>query len=129
MTIFAKNDNDNDKWWLAALFVLLLLYVASAFFNPLRAQKVVDVKDTIPCSTEGIVKYIEKQTPKSVRYYAVYNDGNIQEIIPISKTTKEYVDMCRENGIHPSLGIQLKNGQIVSIVKYKKQYGNKSVQK
>ena len=115
-------ENNNDKWWLAALFVLLLLYVANAFFNPLRAQEA--VKDTIPCSIDGIKKYIEKQTPKSVKYYAVYNDGNVQEIIYVSKTTKEYIDMCRENGIRPSLGIQLKNGQIMSIIRYKKRYGN-----
>ena len=128
MTTIEENNN-NDKWWLAALFVLLLLYVANAFFNPLRAQKVVDVKDTIPCQVEGIKKYIEKQTTKSTKYYAVYNYGEIQEIIYVSKTTKEYIDMCRENGIRPSLGIQLKNGQIMSIVKYKKRYGNKSIQK
>ena len=115
-----EKNKDNDKYWLAAVFVLLLLYLA-AFFAPIRAQEV--VKDTIPCSVDGIKKYIQKQTPKSVKYYAVYNDGNIQEIIYVSKTTKEYIDMCRENGIKPSLGIQLKNGQIMSIVKYKRHYG------
>lgn len=119
-------NNNADKWWLAALLVLLLLFVANAFFNPLRAQEA--VKDTIPCSIECIKKYIEKQTPKSVKYYAVYNSDEIQEIIYVSKTTKEYIDMCRENGIKPSLGIQLKNGQIMSIVRYKRHYG-KSLQK
>ena len=123
-----QEKNNEDKWWLAALLVLLLLYVANAFFNPLRAQKVVDVKDTIPCNTHGIKKVLEKQTPKSIKYYAVYNDGEIQEIIYMSKTTKEYIDMCRENGIRPSLGIQLKNGQILSIVRYKRRYGNKGIQ-
>lgn len=116
MTIFEQNENNDDKWWIAALVVLMLLWLA-AWFNPLRAQK-----DTIPCKVECIKSYLSRQTPKTTHYYVVYKDSTLEEIIPISKSVKDYVEMCKQNGIRPSLGIYLKNGQIMSVVRYKKRY-------
>lgn len=117
MTIFEQNENNDDKWWIAALVVLMLLWFA-AWFNPLRAQE----KDTIPCKVECIKKFLAQQTPKTTRYYVVYKDSMIEEIIPIGKAVREYITMCKENGINPSLGIYVKDGKIVSIVRRKKRY-------
>lgn len=117
MTIFEQNENNDDKWWIAALVVLMLLWLA-AWFNPLRAQE----KDTIPCKVECIKSYLSRQTPKTTHHYVVYKDSTLEEIIPISKSVKDYVEMCKQNGIRPSLGIYLKNGQIMSVVRYKKRY-------
>lgn len=112
------NSNNNDRWWIAALITVLLLWFLNAFWNPTRAQKL----DTLQINPSCIEKVIQKQTPKTVRYYAVYNDSDISELIPISKTVLEYMQTCKENGLRPNLGIKFKDGQIVSIIKYKKTY-------
>ena len=68
-----------------------------------------------------IQKYITKSTEKSVRIYAVYNDrqSGIADIIPVSKSVYEYIVLCQDNGIKPSLGLRVRNNQIVSIIRFK----------
>lgn len=82
--------------------------------------------DTVLCNPANIVKIVEvpNKSGTSTRTYAVYEDkgNNISEIIPVSKTVLEYINLCIENNIKPNLGIKLKNGQIVSIIKYKTKY-------
>ena len=112
----------NAKWWWAAILTIILLFFANAIWNRASAEEV--KKDTIPCKSECIIKYIEQQTPKTVRYYVVYKDESIQEIIPVSKSVKDYIEMCHSNGIEPNLGIYLRNGQISSIIRYKRKYRN-----
>ena len=119
------NSNNSDKWWIAAIIVTALLFLFSAFWAPARAQKL----DTIPIDPTCIGKVIQKQTPKSVRYYAVYNDGEISDIISISKTVVEYWQTCKQNGISPALGIKFKDGQIQSIIKYRKRYETRTIRK
>lgn len=107
-------------FWVGVCIICLLLFLSKCHIH---AQKNA-VIDTIPCTIECIQKYITKSTEKSVRIYAVYNDKQcgIADIIPVSKSVYEYIVLCQDNGIKPSLGIRLKNGQITSIIKYKPKY-------
>lgn len=112
------NSNPNDKWWVAAIIVLALLWFVNAFWSPARAQKL----DTIQINHTNIQKIVQKSTAKSIRYYAVYEDGTFSDIIPIGKTVIEYLETCKEYNLRPQLGIKLKDGQIVSIVRYKRTF-------
>lgn len=122
MTKTTNNRDDNAKYWIAVLLILVAMWVISAFWNRISAQTI--VKDTIPCKREYIIKYIKDDNGKSPKFFAIYKDtkNDVQEIIPVNKTTMEYIFMCKQNGIEPSLGIYLKNGQIVSITKYRRKY-------
>lgn len=119
----SKEEINSDKWWVAAIITVILLFMLNAFTA--RAQKL----DTLRANPQCITKVIEKQTPKSVRYYAVYNEGNIQDIIPIGKSVLEYMQICKENGIKPSLGLKLKDGRITSIIKLQRRYETRSIHK
>ena len=80
------------------------------------------------CKTECIQKIIQKTSSKgTVRYYAVYNDPSIKfaEIIPISKTVMDYIEMCNQNSIRPTLGIKLRNGVVSTIIRYKVRFVRK----
>lgn len=82
--------------------------------------------DTIQCHYEHINKFIEKpsNSGKSTRIYAVYTDSKnaILDFIPVSKSVYEYIQMCKEYNMTPSLAIRLKNGVIHSIIRYKPKY-------
>lgn len=89
------------------------------------AQKQTAQIDTIACHSECISKFTTTTTAKgTVKVYAVYNckHNGISDLIPVSKTVWEYITLCRQNGVKPSLGIRLRNGQISSIIKYKPKY-------
>lgn len=85
--------------------------------------------DTILCHYEHIDKFIEKPAGKSTRIFAVYTDQKraILDFIPVSKSVYEYIMMCKEYKITPSLGIRLKNGEIYSIVRLKRKYVKTSI--
>lgn len=84
------------------------------------------VLDTVICKNECIDKIVEltSENTKKPKYYAVYNDlkNDISELIPVSQNVINYINVCKSNKIKPSLGIKLKDGQIVSIIRYKKRY-------
>ena len=111
-------NNNNNKLW-AAVFILLLLMCAMKC----SAQKT--QADTVYCNPTYVVKYvqIEGSTGK-MRTYAVYKDvkNNIQDLIPVSQSVMEYIILCTKNGIEPTLGIRIRNGQISSLVKYKNKF-------
>ena len=48
--------------------------------------------------------------------------NNIQDLIPVSQSVMEYIILCTKNGIEPTLGIRIRNGQISSLVKYKNKF-------
>lgn len=103
------------------LFICMMLFALTASAQ----QKQKAQYDTIPCNPGCITKLVEKPTNNgNVRVYAVYNDktNGIQDIIPCPKTTIEYIQVCKEVGITPTLGIKLRNGQISSIIKLKKTW-------
>ena len=85
--------------------------------------------DTVLCNPQNIVKFVEvpNASGTNTRTYAVYEDkqNDISEIIPVSKSVIQYIDLCKENGIKPNLGIKLKNGQIMSLIKLKVRYGKR----
>lgn len=80
------------------------------------------VVDTIPCVYSNVTKIVEtpSKSGKTVKIYAVYKDGKFEDLIPISNSVYEYITLCKETGITPNLGIRLKNGQPVSLIKYKR---------
>jgi len=109
----------SPKWLIIAFITMLLLLFAKNVFGQTKTT----VKpDTILCKTECIVKYVQTETKSGkVKTYAVYKDekNGIEELIPISQTVLDYVKLCGQNNLKPTLGIKVKNGQIVSLIRYK----------
>ena len=108
-----NNERLDPGFWIGLFLVVLLIFCTH------RAQKI----DTIPCHVACIVKIVQKPTPKSVKYLAVYKCAHmgIQDIIPVSKTVYEYMRTAVEYGIQPELGIRLRDGNITSIIKRKRR--------
>ena len=112
-----KPDNHNSGWVIAIIIIMMLL-ISTAKCHAADQVKV----DTMLCKTECIQKIIQQTSPKgTIRYYAVYNDPSIKfsEIIPISKSVMEYIQLCKQYSIKPTLGIKLRNGVVSGIIRYK----------
>lgn len=109
--------NNEPGFWVGVVLICVLFFLSKCHAH---AQKNATI-DTIPCKVECIQKYITKSTEKSVRIYAVYNDrqSGIADIIPVSKSVYEYIVLCQDNGIKPSLGLRIRNNQIASIIRFK----------
>lgn len=115
--ICEKPDNHNSGWIIAIIIIMMLL-ISTAKCHAADPVKV----DTMLCKTECIQKIIQQTSPKgTIRYYAVYNDPSIKfsEIIPISKSVMEYIQLCKQYSIKPTLGIKLRNGVVSGIIRYK----------
>lgn len=108
-----------SKFWIIVLLTMLMLLVAALS----KAATKVDVRtDTILCKQECIIKYVSTETKSGKqKTYVIYKDekNNIEELIPVSNSVLEYINLCKQNGIKPHLGIRLKNNQITSIIKHK----------
>ena len=112
-----KPDNHNSGWIIAIIIIMMLL-ISTAKCHAADQVKI----DTMLCKTECIQKIIQQTSPKgTIRYYAVYNDPSIKfsEIIPISKSVMEYMQLCKQYSIKPTLGIKLRNGVVSGIIRYK----------
>ena len=112
-----KTDNHNSGWIIAIIIIMMLL-ISTAKCHAADPVKI----DTMLCKTECIQKIIQQTSPKgTIRYYAVYNDPSIRfsEIIPISKSVMEYIQLCKQYSIKPTLGIKLRNGVVSGIIRYK----------
>lgn len=118
-----KNDLEDPRFILGLLIALAIL-----FFSAVRCCAQTKTKaqiDTMMCHTECIDKYVEATSSTGkVRYYAVYNDtkNDISELISVPQSVMNYIKLCEDNKIKPSLGIKLRNGQINSLIKYKPRY-------
>ena len=118
-----KDDYEDPRFILGLLVALLIL-----FFSAVRCCAQTKTKaqiDTMICHTEYIDKYVEATSSTGkVRYYAVYNDtkNDISELISVPQSVMNYIKLCEDNKIKPSLGIKLRNGQINSLIKYKPRY-------
>ena len=115
--ICEKPDNHNSGWIIAIIIIMMLL-ISTAKCHAADPVKI----DTMLCKTECIQKIIQQTSTKgTIRYYAVYNDPSIKfsEIIPISKSVMEYMQLCKEYSIKPTLGIKLRNGVVSGIIRYK----------
>ena len=121
----ATNNKMEPGFWVGVVLICVLLFLSKCHAH---AQKNAII-DTIPCKVECIQKYITKSTEKSVRIYAIYNDkqSGIADIIPVSKSVYEYIVLCQDNGIKPSLGLRLRNKQIVSIIRFKLYVNGNSI--
>lgn len=110
-----NNERLDPGFWIGLFLVILLIFCTQRC----RAQRI----DTIPCHLSCITKIVQKPTPKSVKYLAVYKCAHmkIQDIIPVSKTVYEYIRTAIEYGIQPELGIRLRDGNITSIIKRKRR--------
>lgn len=113
-----KPDNHGAGWVIALVVITLMLFFTAKCH---AADQV--VVDTMVCKTECIQKIIQRPSAngKTTKFYAVYNDPkiNFSEIIPVSKTVMDYIEMCKSAGIKPTLGIKLRNGVVSCIVRYK----------
>lgn len=117
MTVTQNNNSLGPGFWIGLVLVVIALLFTT---TKCHAQS-----DTIPCKVECIKNTVITTTTSGTdRVYVVYSDEklDIQDMIYIPKSVYNYMEMCKKNKIVPSLGIRFKNGQIVSIVRYKKHY-------
>ena len=81
------------------------------------------------CKVECIKQIVQQPSSngKTVKYMAVYVDKSVgfSEIIPVSKSVVDYINVCKQFSIEPTLGIRLRNGVITSIVRYKIKFVHK----
>lgn len=128
MTTPTYSNNENDPTWLkiVIVFTIIIMLLGFATVNCSAQTTVVRQKavyDTVYCNTENIKKFVEipnERTGKT-KIYAVYKDvqNGIDELIPVTQTVYEYINVCKSNGVQPSLGIKLRNNQISSLIKFK----------
>lgn len=104
------------RFWVGLLLIIVLSLLPT---HKCQAAQI----DTVMCRYQCIEKFIEipQQSGKS-KIYALYHDADIQDLISVSKSVYEYIQLCKQNRIEPALGIRLRDGQITSIVKLKKKY-------
>lgn len=117
--LYEKPEHNNSGWIIAIIVVLMLIMATAKCHAQSKAPAQID---TMICKSECIQKIVQQTTTKgTVRYYAVYNDKsiNFNEIIPVSKTVVEYIEMCKQYSLKPTLGIRLRNGVVSGIVRYK----------
>ena len=117
---------NNCFWAKMTLVIALIVMFISLCVTKCNAQsytqKTKAQYDTVYCNAKYIVKYTSTTTSTGKpRYFAVYKDiaNKINELIPVSQTVYDYIETCKANGIEPSLGIKLRNGQISSLIRFK----------
>lgn len=121
--LYEKPDHGPSS--LIALVVIILLLLLT---SKCHAQQKAAI-DTMVCKVECIKQIVQKPSAngKTVKYMAVYVDksAGFSEIIPISKSVVDYINMCKQFSVEPTLGIRLRNGVITSIVRYKIKFVHK----
>lgn len=116
---------ENNCFWARIILVVALIVMFICLcFTKCNAQSYSQKAqyDTVYCNAKYIVKYTSTTTSTGKpRYFAVYKDAanKINELIPVSQTVYDYIETCKANGIEPSLGIKLRNGQISSLIRFK----------
>ncbi len=121
--LYEKPDHGPSS--LIALIVIIILLLLT---SKCHAQQKAAI-DTMVCKVECIKQIVQQPSSngKTVKYMAVYIDktAGFSEIIPISKSVVDYINMCKQFSIEPTLGIRLRNGVITSIVRYKIKFVHK----
>lgn len=97
---------------------IIILFAIHIFVTICHAQQI----DTIKCDYKYVELYNIKTPQGKIKYYVVYRHPEIQEIIQTSQTVVEYIKLCEQKGIQPSLGLRLKNGRITSVIRLPKKY-------
>ena len=122
--LYEKPDKRNSGPLIALVIIIMLLLMTSKC----HAQQKAAI-DTMACKVECIKQIVQQPSSngKTVKYMAVYIDKKIgfSEIIPISKSVVDYINVCKQFSVEPTLGIRLRNGVITSIVRYKIKFIHK----
>ena len=125
MAVKLYEKPDHGPSTLIALVVIVLLLLLT---SKCHAQQKAAI-DTMVCKVECIKQIVQQPSSngKTVKYMAVYIDKKIgfSEIIPISKSVVDYINVCKQFSVEPTLGIRLRNGVITSIVRYKIKFVHK----
>lgn len=114
---------NNYKWLFTLITIILLLLISVKCCA--QTTKQTTTIDTVVCKVSCIQKIVEiSNTNGKVKTFAVYidKDNNIDELIPVSSSVLDYVKLCNQNSITPTLGIRLRNGQISSIIRYRQKF-------
>ena len=125
MAVKLYEKPDQSPGPLIALVVIVILLLLT---SKCHAQQKAAI-DTMVCKVECIKQIVQQPSSngKTVKYMAVYIDKNIgfSEIIPVSKSVVDYINVCKQFSVEPTLGIRLRNGVITSIVRYKIKFVHK----
>ena len=125
MAVKLYEEPDHGPSTLIALVVIILLLLLT---SKCHAQQKAAI-DTMVCKVECIKQIVQQPSSngKTVKYMAVYVDksAGFSEIIPVSKSVVDYINMCKQFSVKPTLGIRLRNGVITSIVRYKIKFVHK----
>ena len=125
MAVKLYEKPDHSPGPLIALVVIVILLLLT---SKCHAQQKAAI-DTMICKVECIKQIVQQPSSsgKTVKYMAVYIDKKIgfSEIIPISKSVVDYINVCKQFSVDPTLGIRLRNGVITSIVRYKIKFVHK----
>lgn len=121
--LYEKPDHGPSS--LIALVVIIILLLLT---SKCHAQQKAEI-DTMVCKVECIKQIVQQPSSngKTVKYMAVYVDksAGFSEIIPVSKSVVDYINVCKQFSVEPTLGIRLRNGVITSIVRYKIKFVHK----
>lgn len=125
MAVKLYEKPDHGPSTLIALVVIIILLLLT---SKCHAQQKAAI-DTMVCKVECIKQIVQQPSSngKTVKYMAVYIDktAGFSEIIPISKSVVDYINVCKQFSVEPTLGIRLRNGVITSIVRYKIKFVHK----
>ena len=125
MAVKLYEKPDHSPGPLIALVVIIILLLLT---SKCHAQQKAAI-DTMVCKVECIKQIVQQPSSngKTVKYMAVYVDksAGFAEIIPISKSVVDYINVCNKFSVEPTLGIRLRNGVITSIVRYKIKFVHK----
>ena len=125
MAVKLYEKPDHSPGPLIALVVIIILLLLT---SKCHAQQKAAI-DTMVCKVECIKQIVQRPSSngKTVKYMAVYIDKKIgfSEIIPVSKSVVDYINVCKQFSVEPTLGIRLRNGVITSIVRYKIKFVHK----
>ena len=125
MAVKLYEEPDHGPSTLIALVVIILLLLLT---SKCHAQQKAAI-DTMICKVECIKQIVQQPSSngKTVKYMAVYVDksAGFSEIIPVSKSVVDYINVCKQFSVDPTLGIRLRNGVITSIVRYKIKFVHK----
>ena len=125
MAVKLYEKPDHGPSTLIALVVIILLLLIT---SKCHAQQKAAI-DTMVCKVECIKQIVQQPSSngKTVKYMAVYVDksAGFSEIIPVSKSVVDYINVCKQFSVNPTLGIRLRNGVITSIVRYKIKFVHK----
>ena len=125
MAVKLYEKPDHSPGPLIALVVIIILLLLT---SKCHAQQKAAI-DTMVCKVECIKQIVQQPSSngKTVKYMAVYIDKKIgfSEIIPVSKSVVDYINVCKQFSVEPTLGIRLRNGVITSIVRYKIKFVHK----